>query len=218
MKIEKVENLVINLHDKTEYVIHIRNLTQSLNYGLILKKFFRVIKFNQNASLKPCIDMNTKLKRKAKNNFEKDFFKLMNNAVFGKTMENMRKHRNIELVTIERRANYLVSEPNYHNTKFFKENLLAIKMRKTQILMNRPVYLGLSILDLSKCVMYEFWYDCVKPKYDENVNIFYMDTDSFIVHVKTEDNYKNIAKDVEKRSYTSNFDLDRPLPKGKNKK
>ena len=121
-----------------------------------------MIKFNQNAWLKPYIDMNTKLRQKAKNNFEKDFFKLMNNAVFGKTMENVRKHRDIKLVTTERRRNYLVSEPNYHTTKFFTENLLAIEMRKTQILMNKSVYLALPLLDLIKTVMYELWCDYVK--------------------------------------------------------
>ena len=163
-------------------------------------------------------DMNTKLKQKTKNNFEKDFFKLMNNAVSGKTMQNVRKHRNIKLVTTERRRNYLVSEPNYHTTKFFTENLLAIEMRITQIFMNKPVYLGLSILDLSKTVMYDFWYDHVKPKYGENAKPCYMDTDSFIVHVKTDDIYKDIAKDVETRFNTSNFEIDRPLPNGKNKK
>ena len=89
----------------------------------------------------------------------------MNNAVFGKTMKNLRKHRNIKLVKTERRKNYLVSEPNYHTTNFFAENLLATEMTKTQILMNKPVYLGLSILNLSKTVMHEFWYDYVKPKY-----------------------------------------------------
>ena len=124
--------------------------------------------------------MNTKLTQKAKTNFEKDFFKLMNNADFGKTMENVRKHRNIKLVTTKRKRNYLVSQPNYHTTKFLKKYLLAIEMRKTQILMNNPVYLGLSILDLSKTVMYEFWYDYVKPKYGENAKHCYMDTDSFL--------------------------------------
>ena len=128
--------------------------------------------------------MNSKLRQKAKNNFEKDFFKLMNNAVFGKTMENVRKHRDIKLVTTERRRNYLVSEPNYHTTKFFTENLLAIEMRKTQILMNKPVYLCLSILDLSKTVIYKSWYDYVNPKYGENAKLRYMNTDSFTVHVK----------------------------------
>ena len=102
MKIGKVEKPVANLHDKTEYIIHIRNLKQALNYGLIFKTVHRVIKFNQKAWLKPYIDMNTNLRQKTKNNFEKDFFKLMNNAVFGKTMENF-KHRNIKFVTTERR-------------------------------------------------------------------------------------------------------------------
>ena len=162
--------------------------------------------------------MNTKLRQKAKDNFEKYFFKFMNNVVFEKTMENVRKHRNIKHVTTERRRNYLVSEPNYHTTKFFTENLLAIEMRKTQILMNKPVYLGLSILDLSKTVMYEFWYDYVTPKYLENAKLCYMDTDSLIVHAETDDIYKDIAEDVETRFDTSNFEIDRPLPKGKNKK
>ena len=156
--------------------------------------------------------MNTKITQKAKSNFEKDFFKLMNNVVFGKTMENVKKHRNIKLVTAERRRNYLASEPNYHTT----ENLLAIEMRKTQILMNKPL-LGLSILDLSKTVIYELWYDYVK-QYGENVKLCYMDTGSFIVHVKTDGVYKDIAEDVETRFETSNFEIDRPLPKGKNKK
>ena len=170
MKLKRVVKLVASLHDKTEYFIHIRNLKQALNHELILKNVYRVIKFNLKAWLKPDIDMNTKLRQKEKNNFEKDFFKLMNNSVFGKTMKNVRKHRNIKLVTTERTRNYLVSEPNYYITKFFAENLSAIEMKKTQKLMNKPVYLGLSILDLSKTVMDEFWYDYVKPKYGENTN------------------------------------------------
>ena len=143
MKLGKVEKLVTNLHDKTDYVIHIRNLKQILNHGLILKTVHRLIKFNQKAWLKPYIDMNTKLRQKGKNNFEKDFVKLMNNAVFRKTMENVTKHRNIKLVTTKRRRNHLVSEQNYHTTNLFTENLLAIEMRKTQILINKPVYLSL---------------------------------------------------------------------------
>ena len=100
--------------------------------------------------------MNTKLRKKAKNDCEKDFFKLMNNAVFGKTMENLRKHRDIKLVTTDKRRNRLVSEPNYHTAKWFSENLLAIEMKKTKVKMNKPIYLGLSILKNSKILMYEF--------------------------------------------------------------
>ena len=137
--------------------------------------------------------MNTKYRKEAKNEFEKDFFKLMNNSVFGKTMENVRKHRDIKLVTTDEKRNKLVSEPNYHTTKHFSENLLAIEMKKTKVKMNKPVYLGMSILDISKTLMSEFWYDYIKPKYGDRAEIFYMDTDSFIIHIKTAD----IANGVE---------------------
>ena len=132
-------------------------------------------------------------------------------------MENGRKHRDIKLVTTERRRNYLVSEPNYHTIKFYTQNLLAIEMRKTPRLMNKPVYLGLLILDLSKTVMYEFWYGYGKPKHGENAKLCYIDTDSFIVHVKTADIYKDIAEDVETRFDTSSFEKGRPCPKVKNR-
>ena len=216
MKIETIEILVANLHDKTEYIIHIRNLKQTLNHGIVLKKVHRVIKFNQNAWLKPYIDLNTDLRKKAKNDFEKDF--LMNNAVFGKTMENVRKHRGIKLVTKERRRNYLASEPNYHTTMFFEENLLATEMKKAEILMNKPVHLGLSILELSKILMYGFWCDYVKLKYSEKLNyVIWIHIVSFYTK-KTDNSYKDIAEDVETRLDTSNYELDRPLRKGKNKK
>ena len=133
-------------------------MKQALTHGLILKQVHRMIKFNQKDQLKTFVDMNTKLRQKAKNDFQKDFFKLMNNAVSGKTMENVKKYRDIKPVTTERRRNYLVSEPNYHTTKFFKENIFAIGMKKTHILINMSVYLG-SILDLRKTVMYEFWHE-----------------------------------------------------------
>ena len=150
--------------------------------------------------------------------FEKDFFKLMNKAVFGKTIENVRKHRDIKLVIIDKRRNKLVSEPNYYTIKCFSENLVAIEMKKTKIKINKPIYLGLSILEINKILMYEFWYDYIKPKYGDNVKLSYMDTDSFITHIKTEDFYNDIANDVEKRFDTSNYEEDRPLPTGKIKK
>ena len=153
--------------------------------------------------------MNTELRKKAKNDFEKDFLKLMN------SMEKVRKHRDIKLVTTDKRTNQLVSEPNYHTIKWFSENLLAIEMKKTKVKMNKPVYQGLSILEISNTLMYEFWYDYMKPKYGGNVKLCYMDTDSFIMHIKTEDFCKDIADDVEKRFDISNYDdeCDRPLPK-----
>ena len=164
--------------------------------------------------------MNTKLRKEAKNEFEKDFFKLMNNSVFGKTMENVRKHRDIKLVTTEEKRIKLVSEPNYHTTKHFSKNLLAIEMKKTKVKMNYPVYFGMSILDISKTLMYEFWYDYVKPKYEDKAKLCYMDTDSFVIHIKTEDFYEDIAGDVERWFDTSNYhdNDERLLPIGKNKK
>ena len=141
----------------------------------------RVIKFNQEAWLKPYINMNTKLTKEAKSEFGKDFVKLMHNSVFGKTMENVRKHRHIKLVTTEEKRIKLVSEPNYHTTKQFSENLLAIEMKKTKVKMNKPVYLGMSILDISKTLMYKFWYDYFKPKYGDRAKLCYTNTDSFII-------------------------------------
>ena len=144
----------------------------------------------------------------------------MTNAVFEK--KNYWKYdkiyRNIKLVTTEKRRTYLLSKPSYHTTNFVAEHLLAIKMRKTQILMNKPVYLCLSILDLNKTVMYEFWYDHLKLKNVEHAKLFYMGADSFIFHVKTDDIYKDIAEEIETRFDTSNFELDRLLPKWKKKK
>ena len=142
----------------------------------------------------------------------------MNNAVFGKTMKNVRNHRDIKLVTTDKRRNQLVLEPNYHTTKWFSENLLAIEMKKTKVKMNKPVYLGLSILEIIKTLMYECWYDYMKQKYGDNVKLCYMDTDSFIMHIKTEEFYKDIANDVERRFDTSNYEVNIPLSTGKNKK
>ena len=160
--------------------------------------------------------MNTVLRKEAKNDFE--WYKLMNNSAFGKTMKNERKHRDIKLVTTVKRRNQLVSEPNYWVIKDFSEKLVAIEMKKAKVKMNKSIYVGFSILDLSKTLMYAFWYEYMKPKYANNVKLCYMDTDRFIFHVKTEDFYKDIADDVEKRFDTSNYEVDRPLPKGKNKK
>ena len=132
IKIYKCSKLVCNLYDK-KTVVHIRALKQTLDHGIILKKVHRVIQFNQEAWLKECIDMNTELRKQAKNDFEKDFFKLMDNSIFGKIMENVRKDRDIKLVATDKKRNYLVSEPNYHPEKCFSECLLAIEMKKIKV-------------------------------------------------------------------------------------
>ena len=162
--------------------------------------------------------MNTCIRKNAKSYFEKDFFKLMDNAVFGKTMGNFRKHRDIKLVATKGKRNYLVSEPNYHTTKFFTEHLSATEMKKKEILMNQTVNLVVSILELSNILFYKFWYNYVKRKCVERVKLFYVNTDSFSVYIKTEDVYIDITE-----FYTSSYELecnsiDRSLPKGKIKK
>ena len=162
--------------------------------------------------------MDTDLRKLAKNDFDKDFFKLMNNAVFGKTMENIRKHSDIKLITTDKKRSKLVSEPNYHTINYTSEDLSITEMNKTKVKMNKPIYLGLLILEISKLLMYEFWYDYMKPKYGNNLKLCYMDTDSFITNIKTEDFYKDISNDVEKRFDTSNYEVNRPLSTGKNKK
>ena len=133
-------------------------------------------------------------------------------------MENVRKHRDIKLVTTDKRRNRLASEPNYHTTKHFSENLKAIEMKKTKLKLNKPIYFGMSILDISKTLMDEFWYDYIKPKYHDKAKLCYMDTGSFVIHIKTEDFYEDIANDVKEWSDSYNYDNNRPLPKGKNKK
>ena len=161
--------------------------------------------------------MNTELRKIARNDFGKDLFKLMNNLVFGKTMENIRKHRDIKLVTTDKKRSKLASEPNYDTINLISEDLSIIEMKITKVKMNKPIYLGLSILGISKILMYEFWYDYMKPKYNDNIRLCYMDTDSFITNIKTNDFYKDISDDVDNRFDTSNYEVKRPLPIGKNK-
>ena len=141
-----------------------------------------------------------------KSDFEKDFSKLMNNSVFGKTMENVRNHRDIKLVTSDKRRSMLASEPNCHSSKRISKDLMIMEMRKVEVKMNEPIYLGQAILDISKTLMYEFWYDYIKPKYGDKARLCYTDTDSFIMHIKTDDFYKDISADVDKWFDTSNYD------------
>ena len=164
--------------------------------------------------------MNTELRKNAKNEFEKDFYKLKINSIYGKTVQNDRKHRDIRLVTIEAKRNKFASEPNYHFTKCISKNLLVMKMKKTEVKMNKPIYLGQAVLDISKKLMFEFWYDYLKPMYGDKIRLCYTDTDSFVMHIKTDDFYKDISADVDKWFDTSTFNKNdnRPLEIGKNKK
>ena len=146
--------------------------------------------------------MNTELRNKASNDFEKDFFKLMSNAVFGKTIESVRKHRDIKLVKTDYKRNKLASKPNYHTMKLISENLSIIEMKKVKVKMNKPMYLGLSILEISKIIMYEFWYDYMEKKYGDMVKLCYTDTDSLIMNIKTKDFYTKILHEMLKKGLT----------------
>ena len=181
----KVPKLVTTLNDKEKYVSHYRNLQLYLSLGIRIKKIHRVLEFNQSEWLKEYIDFNTEMRKNAKNSFEKDFFKLMNNSVFGKTMENLRKRVNIELVTNEKRLNKLSAKPTYVSSKIFNENLVAVHTKKEKLLLDKPSYVGMCILDLSKTHMYDFHYNYIKKKYPDS-QLLFTDTDSLFYHIKTE--------------------------------
>ena len=156
MKVNKVNKLIASVYDKNNYSIHIYALKQALNHGLIFKKVHNAISFRHSAWLKPYIDMNTKLRTKAKNDFEKDYFKSKNNAAYGKTMENIRKHRDIRLVDNDKKRKVLVSKPNYHAAKHISKELLIVEMKKRELYIIKPIYLGQTILDISKPLCISF--------------------------------------------------------------
>ena len=220
IKIGREEKLVPNLRDKIGYFVHIKTLNQALKHGLKLKKVHWIIEFQQSKWMKAYIVLNTKLRKPAKNEFEKDFFKLINNTVFGKTMENIRNHKDMKLVTSEQKYQKYVIKPNFKDGHPFSKYLFAVEIGKTEIKMNKPVYLGQAILDLSKTLMYEFHYDFMRSKYGSKVKLCYMDTDSCDCELETGDFYRDIANDVKKRFDTSGYSKDdnKPLPIGKNKK
>ena len=216
----KVEKLIPNLNDKTKYVVHYENLKLYESLGLKITKVHRGIKFEESAWLKQYIDLNTNLRAKAKNDFEKDFFKLMNNSVFGKTMENIRNRVDIRLVTHKASARKLAAKPNFHHCTIFDKHLIGVQMKKTKLVFDKPVYLGMSILDLSKSLMYDFHYNYIKAKYGSKATLLFTDTDSLAYEIETKDFYKDISKDVEAKFDTSDFPKDHPsgIPAGKNKK
>ena len=220
VKCDKVEKLIPNLRDKKNYVIHYKNLMQCLRLGMKLKKIHRGIGFVESEWMKLYINMNTNLRAQAKNNFEKDFFKLMNNSVFGKTMENIRNRVDVKLVNTEEKFKKLVAKPNFKSRKIFNENLISVHMKKTSLTMNKPVYLGMCILELSKTIMFDFHYKYIKPKYGNKAKLLFTDTDSFLYEIETEDFYKDISGDVRDRFDTSEYPENHPsgIPTGVNKK
>jgi hypothetical protein len=189
---EKLKKLVPNLYYKKNYICHIKNLQYYLSKGLILKRVHRVLEFKQSAWLKSYIDFNTTERAKSKNDFEKDMFKLMNNAVFGKTMEDMRGRVDIQLISDEAKYKKLVCKPQFDSQKIYSENLVAVKQVKKTITLNKPIYVGVAVLDLSKLHMYQFHYDYIKPKYGSKATLLFTDTDSLCYHIQTNDIYKDM--------------------------
>ena len=193
-----VSKLIPTLNKKNKYVLHYRNLQLYLSLGLKIDKIHRVLEFKQSTWLKQYIDFNTKKRKNAKNNFEKDFFKLMNNSVFGKTMENIRKRVEVRLVTDENKLLKLASKPTYVNSKIFNDNLVAVHKIKETLTLNRPAYVGMCILDLSKTLMYDFHYNYIKDKYGDKARLLFTDTDSLTYEIEAEDVYQDFWNDKDK--------------------
>lgn len=191
---DNLPKLMTTLYNKNNYVVHYMNLKYYLQHGLKLTKIHRVLKFKQSPWLKNYIDLNTQFRSKAKNDFEKDFYKLMNNAVFGKTMENIRNRVNIKLCSDSSQIEKLIAKPNFKDRTLFTEKLAALHFRKTSITLNKPIYVGMSILETSKLCLYGFWYDVLKPRYGDRISLLYEDTDSQIFAVKTEDFYQDMKE------------------------
>ena len=188
-----VSKLIPTLRDKKEYVLHYRNLQLYLDLGLKIKKVHRVLKFDQSPWLKQYIDFNTEKRKHAKNSFKKDFFKLMNNSVFGKTMENLRKRVDVRLVTNKKKLDKLTSKPTYVSSKIFNENLMAVHKVKETLTLNRPAYVGMCILDLSKTLMYDFHHNYIKKNYNNRARLLFTDTDSLTYEIEAEDVYKDFG-------------------------
>ena len=220
IEVNKVDKLIPNLWNKKKYVVHYENLKQYLSLGLKLTNIYRGIRFEESQWLEKYITLNTSLRMEAKNEFEKDFFKLMNNSVFGKTMENIRNRVNIKLVNDKKQAEKLSAKPNFNHCNIFSEDLVAIQMKKTKLYFNKPVYLGMCILDSSKTLMYEFHYNYIKKKYGDKAKLLFTDTDSLMYEIQTEDFYKDISADVKHRFDTSDYPPNHPsgIPSGFNKK
>ena len=220
LEINGGKKLIPNLYNKKNYIIHHETLKLYLSLGMKLTKIHIGIKFKESAWLKVYIDLNTKLRSRAKNDFEKDFFKLMNNSVYGKTLENIRNHKDIRLVNNRKSASMYANKPNFHHCTIFDESLISIHMKRTKLVLDKPIYLGFSILERSKQLMYEFHYNYIKTKYGDKARLLFTDTDSLMYEIETEDFYKDINDDVLTRFDTSNFPKDHPsgILTGANKK
>ena len=220
MIVNGVEKLICHFKPRKNYVVHYRNLRQYLELGMRITAVHRGISFYQSSWMEPYIRKNTELRMRAANNFEKDFFKLMNNSVFGKTIENIRKRQNIHFIDNRKKAVKLSSRPNFDRVTIFDRNLIAVHMKKTEVYFNKPVYVGQAILDLSKTLMFNFHYTYIKKKYKNKAELLFTDTDSLMYEIKTKDFYLDICPDVRDKFDTSDYPSIHPsgIITGANKK
>ena len=222
MEVGGIFKLIPNLKDKEKMVLDGRNLKLFLSLGMKLKNIRRGIGFKKEAFMKPFIEWNTKLRTAAKNDFEKELFKLASNAVYGKTMENVRNRINMKLVNDRKKKANLVKKINFKYATKFGEKIAAVHMKKTKVTLDKPIFVGAAILDLSKIHMFKFHYGYVKKKW-EKVKVLYSDTDSLILEIETDDFFADTGEDVEKWFDTSKYPKDHfaaknGFPVGKNKK
>ena len=213
IELGKVEKLVSSFLPKKNYVVHYEILKLYIEMGMILKKVHRGIKFHQSCWMEPYIRKNTNLRKEAskvKNKFEEDFFKLMNNAVFGRTIENIRKRQNVEIIDNRKKALKLSSKPNFDRATIFDETLVAIHKKKTEVYFNKPIFVGQAILDISKILMFEFHYKYIKKEFGDKAELLFTDTDSLVYLIQTDDVYKDIEKDIAAKFDTSNFYKNHP--------
>ena len=210
MIVNGVEKLICHFKTRKNYVVHYRNLRQYLEMGMRITAVHRGISFNQSSWMEPYIRKNTELRKTAANSFEKDFFKLMSNSVFGKTMKNIRKRQDIILVHDHAKAVKLVSRPNFDRATIFDRNLIAIHMKKTEVYFNKPVYVGQAILDLSKTLMFDFHYNYIQRKNKDVAELMFTDTDSLLYLIHTDDFYRDISHDVETKFDTSDYPPNHP--------
>ena len=220
IKIDKVDKIICSFLPQKNYVLHYKNLKQYLEEGVILKKVHRGIKLYQSPWMEPYIRKNTDLRKEAKNAFEKDFFKLMNNSVFGKTIENIRKRQNVQLVDDRKKALKLTSKPNFDRATIFDEHLVAVHMKKTEVYFNKPIHVGQAILDLSKTLMFDFHYNFIRKKYGKKAELLFTDTGSLMYLIQTDDFYHDVKKDIKRKFDTSDFPEKHPsgIKSGVNKK
>ncbi len=210
--------LMQTFQTRGRYVVHKRNLQLYFRHGMKSVEVHRIISFVEDHWMKQYVDFNTLMRRNASNKFEEDFFKLMNNAVFGKLMEDVRRHSNIKLVTDERRMRKLTAAPQFKRAVIFNQNLVGVDMLKSRVELNKPIYAGFTVLELSKITMYQFHYDVMKPQYGDRLHLLFTDTDSLCYEIETDCWEKDVANGLDKFMDLSNWPTTHSLHSNVNKK